>query len=361
MTTSTMTTSPTTTSVLITLDSMRHANTGLYTYGHSLGREFVRQAGDQFRLAAYTYPEQQGVLGPEIDYVRNSRLDRWFFRGGAGFDVVHFADQYCRFGPARVKGKSVMTIHDLNQLHERTPGYKLERFMRRMGVKIAGVDRIVTISQFVAADVERHFPQARGKTSVIYNGADVTRAPDGHRPQQVPDAPFLFTIGMVCPKKNFHVLVPLLKNNAKKLVIAGIIKEDYKDLILRDAQELGVADRVMITGPISEHDKAWYYANCEAFVFPSLAEGFGLPVIEAMHHGKPVFLSTHTSLPEIGGDAAYYFDNFDPAAMIDVLERGMLDFAATGGPERVRAHASQFTWEKAAAAYLALFRSLAAA
>ena len=95
-------------------------------------------------------------------------------------------------------------------------------------------------------------------------------------------------------------------------------------------------------------------------MFPSLAEGFGLPVIEAMHHGKPVFLSTHTSLPEIGGDAAYYFDTFEPAHMAQVLERGMADFAANDGPARVRAHASQFTWEKAGAAYLALYRSLAA-
>lgn len=361
MTTSTIATSTKKPSVLITLDSMRNANTGLYTFGRSLGSELLRQGGDQFRIAAYTYPGQLGVLGPAIDYVCNSRFDRWFFRGGKGFDVVYFADQYCRFGPGRVQGKSVMTIHDLNQLYERIPGDNLERHMRKMRLKIAGVDRIVTISNFVAADIERHFPQARGKTSVIYNGADKIHAPDGHRPQRVPDAPFLFTIGMVCPKKNFHVLLPLLKNNTKRLVIAGNVKREYKNKILLEAQEQGVADRVMITGPISEYDKAWYYENCEAFVFPSLAEGFGLPVIEAMQHGKPVFLSTHTSLPEIGGDAAYYFDSFDPAAMAAVLERGMRDFSASGGADRVRAHASQFSWEKAAAAYLALFRSLAQA
>jgi glycosyltransferase involved in cell wall biosynthesis len=259
-----------------------------------------------------------------------------------------------------VRARTVMTIHDLNQIHERLPGPKLNRYLRRMGAKIAGVDRIVTISHYVAADVERHFPQARGKISVIYNGADVTRAPDGHRPAHEPGAPFLFTIGMVCAKKNFHVLVPLLKNNARKLVIAGIVKEDYRDKIVQEAQAHGVADRVLITGPVGEHDKAWYYAHCDAFVFPSLAEGFGLPVIEAMHHGKPVFLSTHTSLPEVGADAAYYFDSFEPAAMVQAFEAGLRDFAAGDGPARVRAHASRFTWEKAAAAYLDVYRALAA-
>ena len=59
-----------------------------------------------------------------------------------------------------------------------------------------------------------------------------------------------------------------------------------------------MADRVIIAGPVSADDKNWYYANCEAFAFPSLAEGFGLPVIEAMNHGKPVFLSRLTALPE---------------------------------------------------------------
>ena len=344
--------------LLVTFDSLRNLNTGLHTFGDRLGREILRQGGAQFDVSAYVYPAQQGFFGSAVSYVMHSRLHRWFFPQSRRYDVVHFADQFCRFGPQRVHAKTVMTIHDLNKIHEHSPGPNLEKYLKRMALRISGADRIVTISQHVAADVEHHFPQARGKIQVIYNGADATQAPPGHRPQHEPGAPFLFTIGMVCPKKNFHVLVPLLKDNARKLVIAGIVKEDYKSTIMQEAKAHGVAGRVMITGPVSEHDKAWCYANCEAFVFPSLAEGFGLPVIEAMHHGKPVFLSTHTSLPEIGGDAAYYFDNFEPAAMADVLERGLRDFAANGGAERVRAHARQFTWEKAAAAYLDLYRSL---
>ncbi|MES2320610.1 MAG: glycosyltransferase family 1 protein [Pseudomonadota bacterium] len=344
--------------LLITLDSMRFANTGLYTFGHSLGREILRQGGAEFDINAYTYPVQQGFLGSAAGYVLHHKIHRYFFPLRAKFDVVHFADQYCRFGPKRVNGKTVMTVHDLNQIYEQPAGSrKLEKHLRRMRVKIAGADKVVAISNFVAADVVRYFPEARDKISVIYNGTDFTTAPDGHCPQYQPEGAFLFTVGMVCAKKNFHVLVPLLRDNARTLVISGIVKEDYKQKILAEAARYGVSERVVVTGPVSHHDKDWYYANCEAFVFPSLAEGFGLPVIEAMHHGKPVFLSTLTSLPEIGGDAAYYFDNFEPDHMSAVLERGLVHFSANHGADVVRHHASQFTWEKAGAAYLALYRS----
>ncbi|WP_426102939.1 glycosyltransferase family 4 protein [Massilia sp. TSP1-1-2] len=346
--------------ILITLDSMRHANTGLYTFGNSLGREILRQVGSEFGVHIYAHPDQRAVLGEAAGYVRHRHFHRLFFPSGGRFDVVHFADQYCRFGPSRVRAKTIMTVHDMNQIYEQQSGTpKLARYMRRMAAKIAGADRVVTISQYVAADLVRHFPAVRDKLSVIYNGADASWAPPGHQPVCDPGAPFLFTLGMLCAKKNFHVLVPLLHGNERKLVIAGIVKEEYKQKILAEAAAHGVSERVIITGPVSQHDKDWYYAHCEAFVFPSLAEGFGLPVLEAMHHGKPVFLSTHTTLPEIGGAAAYYFDNFDPDNMRRVLEHGLLDFAASGGADRVRAHASQFTWEKAAAAYLALYRTLA--
>jgi glycosyltransferase involved in cell wall biosynthesis len=345
--------------LLLTFDSMRHANTGLHTFGHCLGREIMRQGADSFQVSAYTYPAQQGFLGADVGYVAHNRLHRLYFPRRRAFDIVHFADQYCRFGPAKVAGKTVMTVHDMNQIYEYPAGSaKIARYLRRMQAKVDGAHHIVAISQFVAADIVRHFPQARDKISVIYNGSDSTSAPAGHRPKHDPGGEFLFTVGMVCPKKNFHVLAPLLRNNSLKLVIAGIVKEEYRARIAAEAARHGVSERVMVTGPVSQFDKDWYYANCQAFLFPSLAEGFGLPVIEAMHHGKPVFLSTLTSLPEVGGDAAYYFTDFEPDNMARVFEQGMADFRAGNGVARVRANAARFTWERAGAEYLALYRSV---
>ena len=349
-------------SILVTFDSLRNLNTGLHTFGARLGREILRQGGDRFDVSAYVYPSQKGFFGSAAAYVVHSKIHRWFFPQGRNFDLVHFSDQFCRFGPARVSGKTILTVMDLNQVVELPAGSrKLIKFMERMRERIAGADRIVVGSHFVGADVEHHFPEARGKVSVIHLGTDFTSAPAGHRPAYAPPGPFLFTIGMVCAKKNFHVLAPLLRGNTRTLVIAGIDKDhDYKRKILDAASACGVSDRVVVTGPVSQHDKGWYYANCEAFLFPSLAEGFGLPVLEAMHHGKPVFLSTHASLLEVGGDAACYFDSFDPAAMTELFERGLREFAANGGAERCRARAMQFTWEKMAAAYLTLYHNLTA-
>lgn len=335
---------------------MRYANTGLYSFGHRLGGEIVRQAGAGMAISAYVYRTQRGFLGEAASYVHHSKFHQLFFPQQKRFQLVHFGDQYCRFAPQRVRGHTIMTVHDMNQVYELAPDSpRLRKYMRRMRIKIDGADHIVAISHYVAADIARFFPAAASKISVIHNGADWSAPPPGHLPAIVPAGPFLFALGMVCTKKNFHVLVPLLRGNDYQLLIAGPVHESYRQKILDEARTWGVADRVIIAGPVSADDKNWYYANCEAFLFPSLAEGFGLPVIEAMYHGKPVFLSTLTSLPEVGGDAAYYFENFEPEHMARVLAAGQADFKQ-GGAERVRRHAAQFTWERAAAAYLALYR-----
>lgn len=342
--------------LLVTLDAMRFEHTGLYTFGLGLGRALAKQCAGSFELSAYTWPANAAALGG-VPCVEPRRYHRWYLPQGGDFDVVHFADQYCRFGPQRVRARTVMTVHDLNQVHEQPAGSrKLARYLRRMTKKLAGVDRIVAISEFVKADIVRCFPQVRDKISVIYNGTDFSSAPAGHQPRYAPPGPFLFAVGMVCPKKNFHVLVPLLQGNDYTLVIAGVIKGDYQQTILDAAAQYGVADRVAITGPVSQADRDWYYAHCAAFLFPSLAEGFGLPALEAMHHGRPVFLSRFTSLPEVGGDAACYFENFEPAHMRAVLAAGLARFANEDGAQRSRAHALTFSWEKAAAAYIALYR-----
>ena len=150
----------------------------------------------------------------------------------------------------------------------------------------------------------------------------------------------------------------LLQGNDYELIIAGSFAEaDYVKTIQTAAEQAGAADRVHILTRISEADKAWYYQHCLAYLQPSLAEGFGLPVVEAMQLGKPVFLSRLTSMPEVGGAAAYYFDDFSPASMQQVLAAGL----AQHSPERAaaaQAQARQFSWQQAAADYLAIYQEL---
>ncbi|RYG30374.1 MAG: glycosyltransferase [Chitinophagaceae bacterium] len=137
--------------------------------------------------------------------------------------------------------------------------------------------------------------------------------------------------------------------------------KSYKNKIVDEAKKLGVSERIVFTGPISENDKQWYLVNCLAFAFPSLAEGFGAPVVEAMYFGKPVFLSDKTSLPEVGGDAAYYFKSFDPDAMKQVFEEGMAHYVHNNPRERIKNRASSFSWDATAQHYLNIYRELSSA
>lgn len=342
--------------VLVTLDSMKYPNTGLFYFDKSLGNALIRGNDNHFDLTYYIYKKSKNYFAGKVNLLNRVTLDKLWFAKRERFAITHFTDQFCRLNPHQVKGKKILTIHDLNQLYDTnwSPS-KLKTYMDRLGGYINACDHIVAISNFVANEVLTHFPQAKGKLTVIYNGAEKPELVPGHSPVYKPVKKFLFTIGMLNAKKNFHVLPALLQGNDMELVIAGI-ESDYKEQIMAEAQKYDCADRVIITGTISDADKAWYYNNCEALVFPSLAEGFGLPVIEAMHFGKPVFLSRYTSLPEVGGDAAWYFDSFNAKEMQSALQQGLQEFHDKNLSASIRQHAAKFSWEQTAKQYLALYQ-----
>jgi len=343
--------------VLVTLDSMKYPNTGLFHFGKSLGKALIKENNHNFKLNYYIDKTAESYFtGGDVKLIKRVPLHKLVFPKRNNFNVIHFTDQFCRLKPQKFSGKKILTIHDLNQLYEESwSPQKRNEYMTRLRGYIDSCDHIVTISNFVAGEILTHFPQTKDKLSVIYNGADKPESIDGHAPVYQPQKPFLFTIGILSAKKNFHVLPALLQDNDLELVIAGI-DSPYKDKIMAEAEKYGCLNRVKIIGPVSDEDKAWYYQHCSAFVFPSLAEGFGLPVIEAMHLGKPVFLSRYTSLPEIGGDAAWYFDSFEPEAMQHVLTKGMHEFRERKLSETIKQHAGKFTWEQTAKQYLTLYK-----
>ncbi|TFF34822.1 glycosyltransferase family 4 protein [Mucilaginibacter psychrotolerans] len=340
--------------VLVAFDSMRYPNTGLFHFGKSLGRALLRKNADKFDLNFFLHPKTTEFDADNVPIIRLRKYHKLFYFNTHKIELFHFTDQLPRLAPAKVGGKKILTIHDINPVHE-APGSKAEAYyLKKLSSHIRHCDRVVAISQFAANDVLKYFPKIKDKLSVIYNGADKLQVTPGHSPAYVPNKPFLFAIGIVSAKKNFAVLPALLAGNDRELVIAGI-KTPYEAEIMAEAIKHGCADRVTITGPVSEADKAWYYSNCEAFVFPSIAEGFGLPVIEAMHFGKPVFCSNYTSLPEVAGDAAYYFDSFRAEAMRKVFNKGMQHFHQNNGAEKAIAHAAKYNWDYTAKQYLALY------
>ena len=133
----------------------------------------------------------------------------------------------------------------------------------------------------------------------------------------------------------------------------------YIKEIKNEAEKYGVMDQLILPGKINHNTKVWYYRNCEAFVFPSLFEGFGMPVIEAMRFGKPVFLSNLTSLPEIGGKEAYYWENFEPEYMHQVFLKSMDDFKNDiGKAQRIIEHSKKFLWENIAKQYIKVYQNI---
>jgi glycosyltransferase involved in cell wall biosynthesis len=334
---------------------MKDINRGYYSFGKGLGDALIKQNHERFKLKYYLFKNNPYLFNGKVDILYLSKFDRIFFPARNEFDVVHLSDQTCRLRPNKVNAKKIMTIHDMNKVHLKfSKPHRIKVYIGKLRKLIGQCDRIVTISKFVAEDVLHYFPEASGKLRVIYNGADKLIVPANHSPVFLPKNPFLFTIGLLSVQKGFHLLPALLKGNDFELVIAGI-ETPHKQKIIEEAEKYNCLNRVHITGPVSDDDKAWYYKNCSAFVFPSIAEGFGLPVIEAMHFGKPVFLSKFTSLPEVGGDAAYYFDNFEPAHMQSVFAKGMKDFTDRNRVEEMKEQANKFSWERAANQYLDLY------
>jgi glycosyltransferase involved in cell wall biosynthesis len=144
-----------------------------------------------------------------------------------------------------------------------------------------------------------------------------------------------------------------------QLVIAGDYNMSYKKVIQNEIEKYKLGDRVFFPGKISEEEKHYYFQNCHAFVFPSLHEGFGLPPLEAMTYGKPVFLANRTSLPEIGGEQAFYWDHFDPEYMATVVLDGLE--SSERDPEFIKktiAHAAKFNWSQTANKYLEVYKSI---
>jgi glycosyltransferase involved in cell wall biosynthesis len=109
-------------------------------------------------------------------------------------------------------------------------------------------------------------------------------------------------------------------------------------------------------GEVSDGDRQWLYEHCDAFLFPSLSEGFGFPVLEAMQCGRPVFAARRTSLPEVAGDRAGWWDTFEPDAMLRVVREGLESSGSMPGFAAAQvAHAATYTWERAAARYLDVY------
>jgi glycosyltransferase involved in cell wall biosynthesis len=356
-------------SVLVDLTRLKHLHCGLGQLSLHLGRALARSPSQQLSLefllprrnhqllSSFELPHK--IAYPWMKEVFQRRYRQWASRilpRPPQHALWHAASQAVQYLPLDPRIPVLLTIHDLNFLREKPPQARSRR-LHRLQALVDRAAAVATGSRFVAGEIQAHL-ELRGKPlRVIYNGLIYEEHPEAAPPAFADDKPFLFTIGEIAPKKNFHVLLDLLARLPHfRLIVAGNDRTAYAKELRRLAAKKGLAERVVLPGIVSDECRHWLYKNCDAFLFPSLTEGFGLPVIEAMRFGKPVFLSTATSLPEVGGKLACYWTSFDPDAMAAAFRAGMAEFAAD--PSRAlesAAHAKRFSWDKAASEYLAFY------
>ncbi len=261
--------------------------------------------------------------------------------------------------PLAFPGRAVVTVHDLGfryfpQAHPTKDRLYLDWTTR---YSVARATVVLADSQATADDLTKFYDTPPGKIRVVYPGVDALPTGDVaavRRKYNLPERYFLF-IGTLQPRKNIARLVQAYARwqaahpaDSAALVLAG-----GKGWLYDAAWTAGV-ERVHLPGYVDEADKGALYAGALALVFPSLYEGFGFPVLEAMHCAAPVIASNTSSLPELAGEAALLVDPLEVDAIAAALGRVTDDSALRQTlRERGAEQVKKFTWDSAAAQALA--------
>jgi glycosyltransferase involved in cell wall biosynthesis len=345
--------------VLIDLDRLKDLNTGLGQVAYHFGR-VISQTDDEKLHFTFLVPEKFiNHFGNKVDYEVISLKRRLLPALCKKYDLWYTIHQDSKLYPANGV-PFLLTINDLNFLGEKSP----KRAKQRLAIVQRKVNRacaIATISEYTAGVVRANLNTGNIPIYVVYCGVEVETYPEAKRPQFAPEGDLLFSIGVIQPKKNCMVLLEFMKNipGNYKLILAGNKSGEYSIAIEKRISELSLENRVFLPGLISDADKYWMYTNCKAVLFPSKFEGMGFPPVEAMRFGKPVFASTLSSIPEVCGDKAYYWENFDPEYMASIFMKHINAFYSNPElPEALKQHSIKYCWDENARKLIALFKQI---
>lgn len=344
----------------ISFGQLKTWHDGLGEVSQRLGM-FIASEADKLRESGidlhYHLPQKwHGHFGDNVNYLATNRLQRIIHLHHERFDLWHTLHQHNRFLPPLGSKQRLLTVHDLNFLYSNSPT-RIHRHIRRTQRIINRQTALVCISKHVGKDM---VDSLRLKTlpELIYNGVADLTTELSQAPVDRPAPGFLLHISRMAASKNIACLINLAAEMPNgRFVFAGPHSPD--SVAVRREVEIRGLTNIQLLENVTEAEKTWLYKNCRGFLFPSLTEGFGLPPIEAMHFGKPVFLSRLTSLPEIGGEVAFYFDSFDTQAMMTTVNRGLAAAADDAGmAPAITAHARGFNWLRCGSAYLELYKRL---
>lgn len=274
-------------------------------------------------------------------------------------DVFVSPDGFCSL---TTKVPQCLVVHDLGFLHYPDAYKKTHfRFYRHFTPRfLKKAAAIATVSEFSKQDIISHYKTFPGKIDVVYNGVREEFKPvtfdkkEGVKEKYTAGSEYFLYAGALQPRKN---LVNLLKafsifkkrqRSEMKLVLAGRLawkNDEFLELL----KTYKYREDVVLTGYVELKELVLLMASAYAFVYPSVFEGFGVPVVEAMKCGVPVLTSAHSAMQEIGEDAALYFD---PSNHIDIADKLMLIYKdedlSKSMIQKGKSIARKYTWKKSA-------------
>lgn len=353
--------------ILIDVERLKYPRSGIANVCISL----IRGLDEKLCHFNYTlYGPEKNIPATQSDF----KIINWKFWqkkikiNTSPFSLIHVTHQLSDyFHSKKSTQKKVVTLHDLNFLHDKSSARKIEKSKKLVQKNIGNADAIVCISEFVKDDFlkNKHLFSLKNdvKVDVIYNGLTFPENEtfSSEKKYDFIDRKFILNIGVLFPKKNQEVLLNLITGNDRELVlITSSAKSEYKEKFLEKIKSLGLEKKVHILENVENNEKYFLLQHCESYCHPSLAEGFGIPPVEAMFLGKPVFLSNLTSLPEIGGDLAFYFNDFSSDSMKRIYDEGIEKFNADkeNYTIKLKDRASKFSYKRMAESYEGLYKRL---
>jgi glycosyltransferase involved in cell wall biosynthesis len=299
----------------------------------------------------------------------------------ARLDLIYFPATYSFF-PVWGVQRVVVTMHDTLALAH--PGLVFPTragraaWMLKEHTAVRRADRVFTVSEAARIDVIRWFKLPAHRVHVVGEAPDpiFVPKPEGRESAEAlgrygvePASRFLLYVGGLSPHKNLPRLIEAfassgLSREGIRLILvgdtgSGDVFHTHVPELRAQISRCGISDHVVLTGFVPDEHLVYFYNRALALVQPSLMEGFGLPPVEAMACGTPVLTSTAGSLPEVIGDAGFYFDPHDPRAIANTLRRFVEDplLQRSLSASALR-RASRFSWAATAELMLAGFEEL---
>ena len=365
-----------------------HQQAGLARYARSLASTLVEYGGSKHSFGLFYNRSGRDDLGPDLSAIparsvragyKAWRMAVWLgHRLGASFDRVlpdaclYHATEHLLMPLRRVP--TVLTVHDL--IYHLFPGYhkRLNYWYLNaaMPLFVRRADAVIAISESTKRDLMRVYQVPEQKIAVIYEAASTGFCPSSEdavrqaRARYGLPERYVLAVGTIEPRKNLIRLVDALRllrhtDPTLSLVIVGSAGWLYQDFF-QHVENLDDARSVLLSGYVPDVDLPALITGASVYVLASLYEGFGLPILEAMACGTPVVCSSASSMPELGGDAARYFDPYDTHGMAAAIAAVLTDPDLRAEMrKRGLEQAARFTWRRTAEDTLAVYERVIAA